>query len=81
MMSCWCVVDLQMLEALLDESSERRAALEARQAARAAQLVARQEQMAAAAEARRTERLQHIGHLPPAPKPTTRKEELQQLHK
>lgn len=70
-----------MLEALLNESSERRAALEARRAARAAQLLARQEQMAAAAEARRRERLQHIGHLPPVPKPATHKEELQQLHK
>ena len=35
--------------------------------------------MAAAADARRRERLQHIGHLPPVPKPATRKEELQQL--
>lgn len=70
-----------MLEALLNESSERRAALEARQAARAAQLLARQEQMAAAADARRKERLQHIGHLPPVPKPATRKDEIQQLHK
>ena len=70
-----------MLEALLSESSERRAALEARQAARAAQLLARQDQMAAAADVRRRERLQHIGHLPPVPKPATRKEEVQQLQK
>ncbi len=72
---------MQILEALLSESSERRAALEERQAARAAQLVARQEQMAAAAEARRQERLQLIGHLSPVPKPVTRKEELDQLRK
>ena len=76
-------VPLQILEALLNESSERRAALEARQAARAAQLLARQEQMAAAAQARREERLQRIGqgHLSPAPKPVTRKEELDQLRR
>ncbi|KAA6428312.1 MAG: hypothetical protein FRX49_01908, partial [Trebouxia sp. A1-2] len=73
----------QILEALLNESSERRAALEARQAARAAQLLARQERMAAAAQARREERLQRIGqgHLSPAPKPVTRKEELDQLRR
>ena len=70
---------LQLLEALLSESSERRAALEARQAARAAQLQARQDQMAAAAQARREERLQVMGHLAPAPQPVTRKEELEQL--
>ena len=72
---------LQLLEALLRESSERRAALEGRQAARAAQLVARQEHMAAAAQARRQERLQLMGHLAPAPKPVTGKEELEQLRK
>ncbi|DBA96423.1 TPA: hypothetical protein ACH3X1_015319 [Trebouxia sp. C0004] len=73
----------QILEALLSESSERRAALEARQAARAAQLLARQEQMAAAAQARREERLQRTGqgHLSPVPKPVTRKEELDQLRR
>lgn len=76
-------VPVQILEALLNESSERRAALEARQAARAAQLLARQERMAAAAQARREERLQRIGqgHLSPAPKPVTRKEELDQLRR
>jgi len=76
-------VPLQILEALLNESSERRADLEARQAARAAQLLARQEQMAAAAQARREERLQRMGqgHLSPAPKPVTRKEELDQLRR
>lgn len=72
---------MQLLEALLNESSERRAALEARQAARAAQLLARQEQMAAAAQARREERLQLMGRLAPAPKPVTHKEELEQLRK
>lgn len=72
---------LQILEALLSESSERRAALEGRQAARAAQLLARQEHMAAAAQARREERLQLIGHLSPVPKPVTRKEELDQLRR
>ena len=72
---------MQLLEALLNESGERRAALEARQAARAAQLLARQEQMAAAAQARREERLQLMGHLAPAPKPVTHKEELEQLRK
>jgi len=76
-------VPLQILEALLNESSERRADLEARQAARAAQLLARQEQMAAAAQARREERLQRMGqgHLSPVPKPVTRKEELDQLRR
>lgn len=72
---------MQLLEALLNESSERRAALEAQQAARAAQLLTRQEQMAAAAQARRDERLQLIGHLAPTPKPVTHKEELEQLRK
>lgn len=72
---------MQLLEALLSESSDRRAALEARQAARAAQLLARQDQMAAAAQARREERLQLMPHLAPAPKPVTRKEELEQLRK
>jgi len=76
-------VPVQILEALLNESSERRADLEARQAARAAQLLARQEQMAAAAQARREERLQRMGqgHLSPAPKPVTHKEELDQLRR
>lgn len=74
-----CLV--QLLEALLSESGERRADLEARQAARAAQLLARQEQMAAAAQARREERLQLMGHLAPVPKPVTHKEELEQLRK
>lgn len=73
---CW-----QILEALLNESSERRAALEDRQSARAAQLLARQQQMAAAAQARREERLQRIGHLSPVPKPVTSKEELDQLRR
>lgn len=74
---------MQLLEALLNESSERRAALEARQGARAAQLLARQEQMAAAAQARREERLQLMGqgHLAPAPKPVTHQDELRQLRK
>jgi len=77
------LVPVQILEALLNESSERRAALEARQTARAAQLLARQEQMAAAAQARREERLQWMGqgHLSPVPKPVTRKEELDQLRR
>ena len=72
---------MQILESLLSESGERRAALEERQAARAAQLLARQEQMAAAAETRRKERLQLIGHLAPAPKRVTHKKDLEQLRK
>ena len=70
-----------MLEALLNESSQRRVLLEQQQAARAAQLMVRQQLMAAAAQARRQERLQLIGHLAPAPKPVTSKEELDQLRK